>query len=588
MALTIRLLGPPAVESDGKGRGLPGNKPWGLLAYLLLGVRPPTRRELTELLWPEADDPLAALRWSLLQVRRALAPGGEIIERDRRLIVLLPADTTVDARVLLERSPDPDLAERLAGGELLEGMYFDDAPAFDQWLLLERQRTGSAVRAALRWAATLLARSEPDRALSLAQRAIALDPLDDSLHELVVDICVTRGDRAAAEAYLERAERTYRAELGADPPRSIRRPLERPVPRRGPFLVAADVTAATLFDLAEARLAAGDYAGAEDSARRAAAEAAATADRQLEARALVTLAGVLVHSVRGRDREAIGLLTRAAQLATELRDNALASEAAREIGYVSFLAADYGSAEVSLRRALELATEARDDVRIGQALTFLGAVEMDRGDLDAAERKIETALEHLDRAKERRFRSFTLSFLARVRLRAGRAAEAMRIAEEALEQARASGWSSIRPWILAHLGEAQLQLADRAAAERTFAEGFALGEAMRDPCWEGLSLRGLALVEAARGGRERARGMLAEAHQRCTRVRDTYWWADAAILTDLVELEGGADPATASAALRLVERGPMPDLAARLRPYVKRDATSGRGRPSQTLPQTPA
>lgn len=586
MSLTIRLLGPPTIQGDGQTRELPGNKPWALLTYLLLAARPPSRRELTELLWPEADDPLAALRWSLLQVRRALAPEGEVVERDRRLVVHLSPDATVDARLLLERSPDANVVERLAGGELLEGMYFDDAPAFDQWLMLERQRAGSAVRAALRWAATLLARSEPERALSLAQRAIALDPLDDALHELVIDVYVTRGDRAAAESYLERAERTYRSELGEGAPPSIRRPLERPLPRTGPSVVTADVTAATLLDRAEARLAAGDYAGAEDSARRAAAEAAATADRQLEARALVTLAGVLVHSVRGRDREAIGLLTRAAQLASELRDAALASEAAREIGYVSFLAADYGSAEVSLRRAIELANEAGDDVRIGQALTFLGAVEMDRGDLAAAERNIKSALEHLDRAQERRFRSFTLSFLARARLRAGQAAEAARISEEALEQARTSGWSSIRPWILVHLGEAQMQLGDRAAAERTFAEGFALGEEMRDPCWEGLSLRGLARVQAAKGARERARDMLAEAHQRCTRVRDTYWWADAAILTDLVELEGGADPARAQAALRLAERAPMPDLAARLRPFA-RPATGSADRPrSQTLPQT--
>src|SRR6266568_6953512 len=38
-----------------------------LLTYLLLEPRAPTRRELADLLWSEADDPLGAVRWSLSQ-----------------------------------------------------------------------------------------------------------------------------------------------------------------------------------------------------------------------------------------------------------------------------------------------------------------------------------------------------------------------------------------------------------------------------------------------------------------------------------------------------------------------------------------
>lgn len=64
--------------------------------------------------------------------------------------------------------------------------------------------------------------------------------------------------------------------------------------------------------------------------------------------------------------------------------------------------------------------------------------------------------------------------------------------------------------------------------------------------------------------------MLAEAHSRCTRVEDTLRWAEALILTDLVELERGARPEHIAVAQRLVERGPMPDLAARLRSATKR------------------
>src|SRR2546425_562363 len=69
MPLRVRLLGRPALEHDGASRRLEGHKPWALLTYLLLEPRPPTRRELADLLWSEADDPLGAVRWSLSQVR---------------------------------------------------------------------------------------------------------------------------------------------------------------------------------------------------------------------------------------------------------------------------------------------------------------------------------------------------------------------------------------------------------------------------------------------------------------------------------------------------------------------------------------
>ena len=73
MSLTIRLLGPPAIERDGGPAPPPrGRKAWALLAYLLLADRPPGRRHLAELLFADADDPLGALRWTLAQLRRTL------------------------------------------------------------------------------------------------------------------------------------------------------------------------------------------------------------------------------------------------------------------------------------------------------------------------------------------------------------------------------------------------------------------------------------------------------------------------------------------------------------------------------------
>lgn len=576
MTLAIKLIGRPQIEHDGTVRALAGHKPWALLTYLLLASRPPTRRDLAERLWPEADDPLGALRWALLQVRRALEPDGRIVERTGRLEVELPDDAFVDARVVLTHALEPADAASLGTGDLLEGFTFDNTPDFDDWLSLERQRLASALREALRWAATMLARSSPDDALTLAERALALDPLCDPLHELIVDIHVGRGDRVAAERHLAAADRRYRDELGESAPTSIRRPLER-AGAASSARVAPAVTAKALVQSAQARMDSGDYDAAVTAARRAAAEAAAAGDAAVEASALATLGTILIHSVRGRDRESLGILARAFQLATETGDLALASEIARETGYVAFLAAEYGSAEQSFHRAIELATRAADGVQLGKALTFLGASQTDRGDLEASDATLRQALQVLDAAGERRFRSFTLSWVARLRLRQEREAEARELAREALDAAKGTGWHGIVPWILTFEGEAELRLGNAARASELFAEGFALGSEMGDPCWEGLSLRGLAHVEWRAGRQGRAREMLVEAHARCSRVPDTLWWADAVILTDLVELEHGSDAVHLEQALAIARRGPMPDVAERLRRYTRR----------QTRGQTP-
>ena len=569
MALRIRLLGSPALVADGAPRELAGRKPWALLAYLALAPRPPSRRELGEMLFPEAADPLAAERWALTQIRRALGGDAAIVERDGRLAFEGPG-LEVDARRISMTALAPEEVESMETGELLEGFAFDDAPAFEQWLSLERRRLASAARDALRWAATLLARSAPERALRLVERATALEPFDDALHELAVDIQATRGDLPAARAYVEAIDRRYRAELGHPAPQTLRRPLERAAVAASPAHVSPAITAKALLETARARLAAGEYDAAVDVARRAAAQAAATADAALEARALVTLGTVLIHSVRGRDQEAVGLMTRAFQLADEVGDVSLASESAREIGYVSFLAADYGAAQTTLRRAVDLAERAGDDGALGKALTFLGATLTDIGDVDSADAVLRRAVDRSTAAGDAQWRYFALSFLARAALRAGRVAEGGALAADAVAGLRASGWHSAVPWALVFEGEAALRQDDRTLARDRVAEAFALGQEMGDPGWEGLSLRGLAALEAKEGHRERAVEMLAEAHARCTRVNDTMRWAEALILTDLVELEHAAKPDRLAAARHLVTKGPFPDLADRLRSASKR------------------
>ena len=72
-----------------------GNKAWGFLAYLVRTRVPPSREHLAGLLFPEADDPLGALRWTLSTLRRRLGEHAELDGDPVRLS--LPAGAFVDS-----------------------------------------------------------------------------------------------------------------------------------------------------------------------------------------------------------------------------------------------------------------------------------------------------------------------------------------------------------------------------------------------------------------------------------------------------------------------------------------------------------
>lgn len=554
MATRIRLLGPPTIEVDGETRVLPGRKPWAVLAYLLLEEQRPTRSHLTEQLWQEADDPLAALRWALHQVRRAVAPG-TLRDEDGRLALTLSAPVSVDAAAVLAGDLDVAAAETLASADLLEGVEFDDCPDFGGWLAVQRARTRSAVAESLRWAAALLAASDPARAAGLAQRAASFDPFDDSVHALVVDCLVRGGDRRAAREYTEHVRTLYRQELSQPLPEPVEAPLAEPDPAG---LEVADPW--PLIELARARLPAGDYAGAIEVGRRAVRAAAIAGDPRAEGEAALELASVLIHSVRGRDHEAHALLRRALELAVVVGDGRMSLAAEQEIGYLHFLEADYGAAEAALGRAVALADDVGERAAAGRALTILGACRSDRTDYGAAASALADALERLRAGGDQRWPAFARSFLARVELRAGAIDRARSLAEQSTDETRRVGWVSLLPWPMAMLGEAQLAGGDVRKASRTFGEAHVLGQEIGDPCWEAMGLRGLALVAERDGDRDRAVHLLAQGVRCVQRLPDTYKWAEALLLFDLVARQPGPDPALLQRLRSLAARGPMPDL----------------------------
>jgi DNA-binding SARP family transcriptional activator len=114
--LEIHLLGQPRVTRDRDAAPHPrGHKAWGLLAYLLRTARAPSRAELVSLLFGEADDPLAALRWNLTTLRRLLGTK-EARPNTRNAAALSGASFQSDSTVIADAPPPRPQTANASGG----------------------------------------------------------------------------------------------------------------------------------------------------------------------------------------------------------------------------------------------------------------------------------------------------------------------------------------------------------------------------------------------------------------------------------------------------------------------------------------
>jgi tetratricopeptide (TPR) repeat protein len=329
--------------------------------------------------------------------------------------------------------------------------------------------------------------------------------------------------------------------------------------------------------VAQARFATGDPDRAADAARRA-AEALHAGDRELELASLALLSRILIHAHRGSETDAKGLLSRTAQLATDLGDGLALADALREMGFVMILEGNYGAADPLLARSIRMATRLGDVRRSTQALVYRALGQSDRCDYQAASASFEAAIEAFATGGEPTWQGYAEGLFARMLLQAGDVAAGRDLARVASQRIRAVGWTAVLPWPVLVEAECDLRAGDVVAAVDRFDEALTLSVEVGDPCCEGLALRGLALTRMQTGDRAAAIELLEAALATARRFGGGYARATADILADLVEIQGATDGAVVDDACLLSATGPMPDIATRLR----------RWRPvrAQTLPQT--
>jgi DNA-binding SARP family transcriptional activator len=535
----VRLLGRPRVEvaaGEPPRRQPRGRKSWALLARVALAERAVPRSELSGALFATADDPLAALRWSLADVRACLARS-DVLRGDP---VSLAADgLSVDVWALEDGSlPNDDL-----GGLLLEGIELRDCPEFTSWLLTARARCAARTRAELRERAMrLLASGDCQSALDLASRAARLDPLDESAQELFLRALVADGQGGLALAQLAVCEGMFARE-GVPVSSTLRAAAQDRAPRSSG--VRAGIVAASLLEAGQAALDAGAADAGIETLRRAADDAARADDVSLEAQILHALGAALVHAVRGGDGEGALVLHRALRAARHAQRPALLAEILRELAFVDVQAGRHEPAARALAEAAQTVAGGSYPALAASIAAIDGMNRADRGRHLAAAALLTESAAQAEVAGRPRQRAWSLGLLARSLLLSGQLDDARDAAEASIALVRAHRWNAFLPWPQAIRAECLIVVGQVDAARVEAEKSFALGCELGDPCWEGMAARVLGVLAWHDGDHDLAWQWLRDARVRSDRVSDRYVWVSGYIRLAQLELAAQTDRALA-------------------------------------------
>jgi tetratricopeptide (TPR) repeat protein len=387
-----------------------------------------------------------------------------------------------------------------------------------------------------------LARGELDEAIRHAAELVRLNAFDENAHVLLVRCLRASGDHAGAARRADACRELFRRELGIEPSPALRDAAETPespTERRGSGRAAV----LAQIEAGEAALGAGAVEAGVQQMRAAVPAARVAGDRELLARALVSLGGALVHSARGTDEEGAAALHEGTTLAEAIGRDDVAATGWREISWVQFLRAQYERAEESLNRTAELAGGSEEE--LAWVDLTRGCCRHDTGDYAEAGRLLRSGLERARRLPSGQPLAMALTMLGRYHLLRGEIEDALHLLDQALDEVDARGMTAFVSWPEAFRGELDLVLGDLDTAEARFEHAYALGCQVGDACWESIGLRGLGLVAVRRGDAPRALDLLVDAPRRCRRLPDTYLWIEAYGLDALCAagIEYGAEAA---------------------------------------------
>lgn len=214
-----------------------------LLAYLVTEVDRPQRREtLAGLFWPERSEARARqnLSQTLLTLRHAIGDyqaSPPFLRITPQTIQFNPASNyqadvtdflTLLANRRLHPHPPGELCPRclnqlhqavaLYRGGFLAGFSLADSPAFEEWVVLNRERLHRlAVEALEALATTYEHQHRPKQALPYAWRRVDLEPWQETGYRQLMRLLAGSGQRESALVQYEKCRQCLAAEFGVEP-----------------------------------------------------------------------------------------------------------------------------------------------------------------------------------------------------------------------------------------------------------------------------------------------------------------------------------------------------------------------------------
>lgn len=524
----IRLLGPPAIESPGTPLPQPrGRKAWALLAYLALQSDGTGRSRTASLLFPDAADPLGALRWNLSELRRTL--DGASVTGDPLLLDLLPPWR---CDVLEAMDPGAKAGNpRRFNGQLLEGLSFADSPVFDEWVAEQRYRLDNVVQQLLYEAAlAALASGAPREAAELASLALERDPFHADCNAVLVKALVAAGDYRKAREHAVRCGNLYRQELGLPLPPEVRRALFDATPEPDPGTPATAATVRSYLDAGGASLWAGAVDRGLEQLRLAAALAQHTGNSHLVAESLVTLSGALIHQAGGRGAEVADLLHRALQAEGHDGASRTAAAAYRELGYLSVQRGVPDRAAGWLEKAMEAAVGFPDEQ--ARILAIQGMLASDTARYGEAVAALTESGELARELGNRRQQAFSASLLGRVHLLRGELGFAATWLDRALAWIAEEHWTAFEPFTAGVRGETYLAAGQLEEAAAFIDRSWVMAELAGDHCYMALAAGAEARLFARHGDLAAAEHWI----DRGLEPKPWYLWYSARLLDTAAEV----------------------------------------------------
>jgi DNA-binding SARP family transcriptional activator/predicted ATPase len=228
----INLFGNLRISTSGRPvTSVNTNRIQSLIAYLILhGDTPQPREQLAFVLWPGSTESQARtnLRQLLHHLKRALPAECQLLVTDHSSVrwrqeasceidvVDFQAAIADAASARTENDRAREIrsltaAAQLCEDDLLPGLY-------DDWLGPFREHYRQRVCETLRRLATLFEEQmEFATAVPFAERLVALDPLGEADHQLLMRLHAANHDRASALRAYHRCMRVLRREMGVEP-----------------------------------------------------------------------------------------------------------------------------------------------------------------------------------------------------------------------------------------------------------------------------------------------------------------------------------------------------------------------------------